>query len=122
MTDRQGLLEKQSAAFADNGKTHSSAPKGHMDMGCSVVAIAKRHEGDRLLEKTLSNINITEPLTKREAEILKLIVSSKTNKEIAKVLCRTQRTIEYHRNRLMRKLNAHNVADLIKRAISMGIT
>ena len=29
--------------------------------------------------------------------------------------------IEYHRNRLMRKLDAHNAADLVRRAIVMGV-
>jgi DNA-binding CsgD family transcriptional regulator len=76
---------------------------------------------DELLERTLTNINIAEPLTKREAEILQLIVSGKTNKEIARILSRTERTVEYHRNRLMRKVGAHSAADLVKRTIAMGI-
>lgn len=80
-------------------------------------------ETDQLLEDTLVNNNteISEPLTKREAEILHFIVAGKTNKQIARMLCRTERTVEYHRNRLMRKLNAHSAADLVKRAIAMGI-
>ena len=57
----------------------------------------------------------------RETEILQLIVSGKTNKKIAQVLYRTERTVEYHRNRLMRKLGAKTAADLVKRAITMGI-
>ena len=77
---------------------------------------------DRFLEDTLvNNTIISERLTKREAEILQLVVSGKTNKEIARMVCRTQRTIEYHRNRLMRKLDAHNAAELVKRAIAIGV-
>lgn len=60
-------------------------------------------------------------LTRREEQILRLIVSGKTNKQIAKSICRSERTVEYHRNRLMRKIGAGNAADLVKRAIVMGI-
>ncbi len=75
---------------------------------------------DRVLEDTLiDNARGVESLTRREAEVLKLIVSGKTNKEIAKALCRSRRTIEYHRNSVMRKLGAHNAVDLVKRAIKM---
>ena len=49
------------------------------------------------------------------------VLDGKTNKEIAQLLYRTERTIEYHRNRLMRKLGTHNIVELIKRAIEMGI-
>ena len=75
-------------------------------------------ETDTFLENTLSNISI---LTKREREILSQIVSGNTNKEIAISISRSERTVEYHRNRLMKKLKAHNAANLVKRAILMGI-
>lgn len=78
---------------------------------------------DKILEKTLidNNINTGGLLTPRETEILRLIVSGRTNKQIARILSRTERTVEYHRNRLMRKMGVHNAADLVKRAITMGM-
>jgi DNA-binding NarL/FixJ family response regulator len=81
----------------------------------------KQPEADELLENTILNINIYKGLTKREAEILNLIVAGNTNKEISQKICRTERTIEYHRNRLMHKLGTKTAADLVKRAITMGI-
>ena len=78
-------------------------------------------EVDEFVEKTLSEIDIENSLTKREEEILSFIVSGDTNKDIARKIYRTERTVEYHRNRLMRKLGTHSTADLIKHAISMGI-
>lgn len=87
-----------------------------------VITNVKLPEMDELLEETLvNNTNTVKPLTRREAQILQLIVSGRTNKEIARILCRTKRTVEYHRNRLMHKLNAHNAAELVKHAIGMGI-
>ncbi|HDZ68869.1 MAG TPA: response regulator transcription factor [Phycisphaerales bacterium] len=88
----------------------------------SQPGLLKEENVDELLENTLGDtINITEPLTSREAEILQSIIAGKTNKQIARKLCRSERTVEYHRNRLMRKLNAKTAADLVKRAIATGI-
>ncbi len=81
----------------------------------------KRPEMDALLENTLLRVKLNESLTKREMEILKLIVAGNTNKKIAQKIYRTERTVEYHRHRLMRKLSAKTAADLSKRAITMGI-
>jgi DNA-binding CsgD family transcriptional regulator len=88
------------------------------------------HERDTLLEKALifntdNLVRLYSPqaveLTKREGEILQLIVSGQTNKQIAKQLSRSERTIEFHRNRLMRKMTAHNAAELVRQAIGLGI-
>jgi DNA-binding CsgD family transcriptional regulator len=77
---------------------------------------------DKLLEKDLVfDIGNDVPLTKREEEILRLIVSGQTNKQIAHRLSRSERTIEYHRNRLMRKVGAHNAAQLVKGALLLGL-
>ena len=77
---------------------------------------------DTLLEGTLVP-SINKPdfgLTKREGEILRLIVAGQTNKQIARQLSRSERTVEYHRNRLMRKMAVHNAAELVKQAITTG--
>lgn len=55
----------------------------------------------------------TEGLTKREIEILKLICKQNSNKEIADKLFINTRTVEGHRNNLMFKTNAKNIASLI---------
>jgi len=56
-------------------------------------------------------------LTKREREVLTLICDGKANKEIAGMLFISVRTVEHHRQMVMKKSGAHSVADLIKRAI-----
>lgn len=61
------------------------------------------------------------PLTQAETTILELVVDGKTSKEIARILHRSTRTIEGHRSNLMRKLNTHNLLDLIRRVVSMGL-
>jgi DNA-binding NarL/FixJ family response regulator len=78
-------------------------------------------EMDSLLEDTLNHVEPAKKLTNREAQILRLIIEGNTNKKIAEKLYRTERTVEYHRNRLMRKLEAKSVIDLVKRSIAMGL-
>ena len=53
-------------------------------------------------------------LTKREREVLDLVVAGKINKEIAYLLQISTKTVEYHRARLMKKVEASSLVDLIK--------
>ena len=60
-------------------------------------------------------------LTNREREVLILIADGQSNKEIADRLNIGVRTIETHRERIMRRLNIHSVAGLTKYAIANGL-
>jgi len=60
-------------------------------------------------------------LTSREREVLVQIAEGKSNKEIADRLGIGVRTIETHRERIMRRLNIHSVAGLTKYAIANGL-
>lgn len=60
-------------------------------------------------------------LTGREREVLALIAEGKSNKEIASRLGIGVRTIETHRERIMRRLDIHSVAGLTKFAIANGM-
>lgn len=55
-------------------------------------------------------------ITKREKEILKLLLSGKGNKEIAEALDISKRTAEVHRFNLMKKLKVKNLIELSNRA------
>lgn len=74
-----------------------------------------------LRECGLTNILRGKVLTKTEAVILNLILQGKSNKGIAHILHRSVRTIEDHRNHIMRKMDVDNVVDLVKRATTMGM-
>jgi len=60
-------------------------------------------------------------LTAREREVLIHIADGLSNKEIASQLGVGVRTVETHRERIMKKLNIHSVAGLTKFAISQGL-
>jgi len=60
-------------------------------------------------------------LSSREAEVLQLVAEGKANKQIAAELNLSTKTVETHRQRLMNKLQIHDVAGLTRYAISTGI-
>ena len=77
---------------------------------------ALRGESDRLAR--VSRIAL---LTARERDVLEGIASGETNKEIASRYGISPRTVETHRESLMRKLEIHNVAGLTRLAVEEGL-
>jgi DNA-binding NarL/FixJ family response regulator len=76
------------------------------------------------LSQLVQNNGKREPfsaLTGREREVLVLVAEGRSNKEIANQLGIGVRTIETHRERIMRRLNIHSVASLTKFAIVNGL-
>lgn len=62
-----------------------------------------------------------EKLTPREKEVLAWVVAGKSNKEIARLLDVSHRTIDVHRSRVMEKLGAHSLPDLVTMAARCGV-
>ncbi|MEK6783390.1 MAG: response regulator transcription factor [Bacteroidota bacterium] len=60
-------------------------------------------------------------LTKRELEILGLVATGKTNKELAEALFISIKTVETHKMHIMDKLGLRNTAELVKYAIKNNI-
>jgi DNA-binding NarL/FixJ family response regulator len=60
-------------------------------------------------------------LTARECEILRLIATGKTSKEIAEMLCISKNTVDTHRNKMLQKLNIANSASLVHFAYKSGL-
>lgn len=59
-----------------------------------------------------------EQLTQREREVLNLIIVGKLNKQIADVLGISIKTVEVHRARVMEKMGAHSLAELVQHVVS----
>jgi two-component system response regulator NreC len=78
--------------------------------------LKKSGESDGPLDKQLSI------LSERELEVLKLFSESFTNSEIAEKLFISIRTVESHKNNIMRKINLRTTVDLVKFAIRNNIT
>lgn len=60
-------------------------------------------------------------LTKREIEVLNDISDGLKSQEIADKLFISERTVEAHRGNIMKKLHAKNMAELIKKAMNLGL-
>lgn len=63
----------------------------------------------------------TDTLTRRERQVLHLIAEGNTTKEIAHQLNISFKTADSHRSHLMRKLDLHDIAGLVRYAIQKGI-
>jgi DNA-binding NarL/FixJ family response regulator len=60
-------------------------------------------------------------LSVREKEILQLLASGKSNRDIADLLHISISTVETHRNNIFQKLHLHNLAELILYAVRKGL-
>jgi len=62
----------------------------------------------------LTQSPLLEELTNRELEIVRLVAQGFSNNEIGKKLFISPRTADTHRTNIMRKLNLHNVAEIVR--------
>ncbi len=68
-------------------------------------------------KKTLQCIN---SLTKREKEVMKLVVAGKLNKDIARQLGISVKTVEVHRANVMDKMGVSSVTDLVRMSLEVS--
>jgi len=84
---------------------------------------SERH--DDCLEKppdeAKPSIRIMTELASRDVEVLQLVAESMCNKQIAAELGLSAKTVEKHRDHLMRQLNIHDTASLTRCAVAAGI-
>jgi two-component system response regulator NreC len=73
------------------------------------------------LRDTLERKSPNDLLTTRERQVLNLVVAGRATKEIASDLGISIKTAESHRVRIMKKLNTHNTAGLVRYAIRVGL-
>ncbi|MGH7846361.1 MAG: response regulator transcription factor [Candidatus Binatia bacterium] len=83
------------------------------------LARARREDTERAeLERIQS---LLDTLTQREREVLEHVVSGQLNKQIAFDLGTVEKTIKVHRARVMEKMGAASVAELVRLAQRVGI-
>jgi two-component system response regulator TtrR len=72
-------------------------------------------------QRRLKVKNRFERLTPRERKVMSLLVSGMTNKEVARKLEISFRTVEVHRSRIMEKMAAESILELIEMARAGGV-
>lgn len=60
-------------------------------------------------------------LTKREMEVLDLLIQGKSIKDIADAFYVSMRTVEFHRDNIFEKLQVSNLVQAFRRAVRLGI-
>jgi RNA polymerase sigma factor (sigma-70 family) len=81
-----------------------------------------RHSATYRLKSTLDAVRSRiATLTPRERQVLELIVRGNTNKQMARALGCTERTIKAHRHRVMEKMQVRSVAELVSLAERVGV-
>jgi RNA polymerase sigma factor (sigma-70 family) len=78
-----------------------------------------REKKDRALQEEIRRH--LETLTPREREVFELVVRGMLNKQIAAELGASEKTIKVHRGRVMQKMEADSLADLVRMAERAGI-
>jgi FixJ family two-component response regulator len=75
----------------------------------------RRERGERQMKEWEKYLK----LTWRERQVLWLVIEGKPNKQVAGDLNLAEKTIEFHRANLMKKLQVYNLADLVRTAIEI---
>lgn len=119
------------------GSASSSILKEAKELGVQGL-VAKRGSGEELLlavkavcagqdyvspdfEELIVQSNVLDTLTKREKEVLQGILDGNSTRAIAESLNVAFKTIDTHRSRLMQKLDAHSVAELLQLGREYGL-
>ena len=97
-----------------------------------IVAITTVMENKKYLSKEINQEFLTllkkgeailkTPLSAREKEVLQLISEGKSSKEIGDILFLSSKTVDVHRNNIMKKIELYTIPELTKYAIQKGLT
>jgi len=97
-------------------------PFRDQDMLDAVTVAIERDRKRREAGKIVANLQTHfETLTPREREILALVSSGLMNKQIAAELGLAEITVKIHRGHIMRKMGAKSLADLVRKAETLGV-
>jgi DNA-binding NarL/FixJ family response regulator len=106
------LLKK--AAVAELGAAVERVASGEIYLSREIASHLRRKLPLEQLAQAKSPLD---QLTTRQREILQLIAEGQTTKAIALLLKVSPKTVEYHRARLMERLNIHDVPGLVRFAL-----
>jgi len=66
-------------------------------------------------------VTVSDKLTKRERQVCRMLALGHTVPEIAQIIGISRKTVDVHKTRLMRKIDVHNRADLVRYALQNGV-
>ena len=97
-------------------------PLDHRELLDAVARAVKQDADDRQRQNDRAEARLTfDVLTPREFEVMTCMVSGMPNREIAQELEISEKTVKIHRGRVMKKMEARSLADLMRMALGAGI-
>ncbi len=130
MHEESGFIHKMVKAGTD-GYVLKSAGKEELLSAIEMVMRGEKYFSkdvtNSLLEsmqgkKQIRSTSMIQKITRREKEVLRLIMSEYTTEEIARELFISESTVISHRKSLLRKLNVKNTAGLVRVAMEFSLT
>jgi two-component system response regulator FixJ len=87
-------------------------------VGRAIAKVAHAADAARLREDAARRVA---QLTDRERDVLAQLIAGRQNKMIAFKLAISPRTVEVHRARVMEKMRAHSLSELVRLALAAGV-
>ncbi|MCB0767713.1 MAG: response regulator transcription factor [Flavobacteriales bacterium] len=127
MHDEPALVQRAAEIGAD-GYVLKSAGKDELALAIREVQAGRRYFSGTVTSRLLdgdggqgNTSTLLQDLSAREVEVLAALAEGLGNKEIGARLFISPRTVDTHRTNLMRKLDTHNLAGLVRIAIKAGL-
>jgi DNA-binding NarL/FixJ family response regulator len=128
LVTRHGEVQYVSEALRAGAKGYVLKNQAATDLVQAVQQVARGgiylspHVSRAVVEAYLSKANVpVDPLTPRERQVLQMVGEGRSTKDVATLLGISAKTAESHRARLMRKLDIHETAGLVRYAIRRGL-
>ena len=124
----EAAVVKRAMEAGANGYLVKSAGRDELLLAIRNVHAGRQHFSSSLTEAFMKQSTAPKPgdgllrgLSEREVEVLAALAEGLSNKQIGDKLFISPRTMDTHRTNLMKKLDMHNVAGLVRIAIAAGL-
>ncbi len=107
-----------------SGYLTKNASKEEFHTALDTILAGQKYVSPTVAEYAINNGGNTHPLSilsEREREVFKLLAEGKKNKEVAKMLFVSSRTIDTHRLNIMKKLDIQTNGELVQMAMRLGV-
>ncbi len=106
--------------FGVHGLFHKSTDFSQMLMQLPLI-VQGAHYIDERIQQELGVDQAESNLTVRERQVLNLLISGQSNREIGSALGISPKTVDKHRSNVMTKLDVHSFAELMRFALKQGL-
>ena len=120
----QGLSVSEAFQSGASGYLTKNSSKEEFSQALDTILSGKKYVSPSVAEFAINKGKNSGPLSNlsgREREVFKLLAEGKKNKEIAKILYVSSRTIDTHRLNIMKKLDAKTNGELVQMAMRLGV-